>query len=157
MQKPETIELSPILEPSPVAFTMDTIGWKILFFIVLLSICFALYKYFLHYKSNAYRRYAISEITKIAIDNIDSTSVLIVQVMFQLKQTALQSYSKKMVASLEGQAWLQFLDEKGKVKAFSKHRDIISDAIYKNEFNNGNDFNRDDFIKMSINWIKNHA
>ena len=157
MQELETLELSPVLEPSQLVFTMDTIGWQIVFIFLLLSLCFGLYKYFRYYTSNAYRRYAISETTKIPTYNLKSIDALIVQVMFQLKQTALQTYNRKTVASLEGQEWLNFLDEKGKTKTFSSYHDVISDAIYKNKFSNETDFNQDDFITVSINWIKNHA
>jgi len=157
MQELETIELSPVLEPSPVVFTMDTIGWKILFILLLMFLCFGIYRYYRYYKSNAYRRYAVSEIKKISTDNLESIDALIVQVMFQLKQTALQTYNRKTVASLEGQEWLNFLDEKGKTKTFSGYHDVISKAVYKNKFSNEPNFNQDDFIKMSINWINNHA
>jgi hypothetical protein len=157
MQQNENIQLLPIIEADPVKFTMDTIGWKVLFFMLILTVVFIAYNYYMNYKKNAYRRDAISIISEIALRNNNSMSALIAQIMFQLKRTALQSYDKKTVASLEGIKWLHFLDEKGKGNTFSKYQEIITDAVYKNEFKNRNDFNRDEFVNMSINWIKKHA
>ena len=77
--------------------------------------------------------------------------------MFELKQTALQSYDRKTVAALEGEKWLQFLDKTIKQSTFSKHHDIIAKAIYKDEFKKNDNFNLNDFADMSIKWIKNHA
>ncbi len=151
------IQLKPIIEADSVQFSMDTIGWKVLFFLLLMSMVFMAYKYYLNYKNNTYRRRAISEILEIDQQTEKSISALISEIMFQIKQTALQTYDRNNVASLEGVSWLQFLDETGKGNPFSKYQDIITDSVYKNEFKNKNDFNRDDFVKMSINWIKNHA
>jgi len=157
MQQTENIQLMPIIEAEPMMFTMDTIGWKVLFFLLFLTVVFIVYNYYMHYKNNAYRRDAILKISEMALNDTISKSDLITQTMFQIKQTALQSYNKKTVASLEGIKWLQFLDAKVKGNIFSKYQNIINDAVYKNEFKNKNDFNRDEFINMSINWIKKHA
>ncbi len=100
---------------------------------------------------------AILKIKELSKDNKSSVSVLISQIMFELKQTALQSYGRKTVAALEGKKWLQFLDKTLKQSTFTKHHDIIVSAIYKDEFKKNDSFNLNDFADMSINWIKKHA
>ncbi len=112
MQQNENIQLKPIIEADPVQFSMDTIGWKVLFFMLLCMIIFAVYKYYLHYKKNKYRREAIQSISEIEANKEYSVSSLIVQIMFLIKQTALQTYGRNEVASLEGAKWLKFLDKK---------------------------------------------
>jgi hypothetical protein len=153
----ESIKLNPIIEADPIPFTMDTIGWKFMFVMLLIVLVYMVYKYYANYTRNAYRREAISEINSIIHNEINATASSISQIMFILKQTALQSYDRNIVASLEGEKWLVFLDSKLNQTGFTKHHEIIASAIYKNEFNDTNSFSLTDFSKMSIKWIKNHA
>ena len=157
MLQNEKIQLNPIIDADPVQFTMDTIGWKIVIALLLSAMVVMIYKYYLHYKKNAYRRVAVSKIKELSQDSKSSMSFLISQIMFELKQTALQSYDRKTVAALEGEKWLQFLDKTIKHSTFSKHHDIIASAIYKDEFVKNDTFNLNEFSEMSINWIKKHA
>ncbi len=157
MQQDQDIQLNPIIDAVPVQFTTDTIGWKILFIMLFFLLGYMVYKYYLGYKKKAYRREAVSIIEDLAQDNKSSMSFLISQIMFQLKQTALQSYDRKTVASLEGKGWLLFLDNKIKQPSFSRHHDVIASAVYKNEFNENDSFTINEFAAMSINWIKKHA
>ena len=152
----QTVELGALLEASPVPFSMDTIGWKILFGILTLLILQLLYKYYKFYKSNAYRRVAILKITQLAVANQNSSVYLISEIMFQLKQTALETYSRTEVASLKGLQWLQFLDNKGKTTDFSKNETVITEALYNNELDESNQFNSNAFVASSIKWIKTH-
>lgn len=157
MQLEENIKLSPIIDADPIPFTMDTLGWKVLFFIVFLTILFIAYKYYLKYKHNAYRRKAIAKIQALIKLETASNSVLISKIMFLIKQTALQTYNRKTVASLEGKPWLTFLDKTLNQSFYINHHEVIASAIYKNEFKKDISFNKNDFANMSIKWIKNHA
>ena len=136
---------------------MDTIGWKVLFFILFCMIVFAAYKYYLHYKKNKYRREAIQSISEIEANKENSVSSLIVQIMFLIKQTALQTYGRNEVASLEGENWLEFLDKKVKGVNFKQYQKVINDAVYLDKYDQTNSFSKDDFIRMSKKWINEHA
>ncbi len=157
MEQGENIRLKPIIEADPVLFTMDTIGWKIVFLILLGALAYLVYRYYQHYRNGKYRREAISKIADIGRNNANSVSSTITQIMFHLKQTALKTYDRKTVASLEGKRWLQFLDEKVKGSYFLNVHEVIVNAIYKDEYDKNGDFNKSDFVKMSIKWIKDHA
>ena len=157
MLQDNTIELSPIIEATPVAFTFDAIGWKVLFFLLFLTMLFFIYKYHLHYKKKQYRRDAIKNINTLNSTKNISINELVSGIMFQLKQTALHTYNKQAVASLKGTNWLQFLDKKVKGSHFLKDQKTITDAVYKDTYNASNQFNPDHFVKMSLKWIKNHA
>jgi hypothetical protein len=157
VQQEENIKLSPIIDADPIPFTMDTLGWKVLFFIVFLTILFIAYKYYVNYKHNAYRREAIAEIQALINNETESSSAFISKIMFLIKQTALQTYDRKTVASLKGETWLTFLDKTLNQSFYINHQEIIASALYKNEFNNDNTFSKNDFANMSIKWIKNHA
>jgi len=77
--------------------------------------------------------------------------------MFQVKLTALHTFGRKKVASLEGEQWLQFLDKSVKNSNFDQYHDVIFRAVYKDEFLPSSDFNKEVFINSTIKWIKNHA
>ncbi len=157
MLQDQDIKLNPIITPDPIPFTMDTMGWKVLFLLLFLLILFIAYRFFKHYKQNAYRRDAISQIQNLISNNKNGATTIIAQIMFLLKQTALQTYDRKQVASLEGENWLVFLDSKLNQSVFVKHKDIIASAIYKNELDNSVTFEIKDFANSSIKWIKHHA
>jgi hypothetical protein len=157
MLQDQDIKLNPIIIPDPIPFTMDTLGWKILFLLLFLLILYIAYKYYIKYKQNGYRREAVSQIQNLITNNKNTASTTISQTMFILKQTALQTYNRKQVASLEGENWLVFLDSKWNHSEFIKYKDVIASAVYKNEFNNSGHFEVTEFANNSINWIKHHA
>lgn len=157
MLQDQDIKLNPIITPDPIPFTMDTVGWKVLFFLLFLLILFIAYRIFKNYKQNAYRRDAISQIQNLVANNKNGVTTIISQIMFLLKQTALQTYNRKQVASLEGENWLVFLDSKLNQSVFIKHKDVIASAIYKNEIVHSDTFEIKSFADNSIKWIKHHA
>ncbi len=157
MQEQYSIQLKPVIEPTPAAFSMDTIGWKFLLFVLLFGILYAIYKFFIHYKSNQYRREAIAKIQSINANSEITIPNLITLVMIQIKQTALRTFGRKKVASMEGEQWLQFLDNSAKSSNFNQYQDVILKAIYKNEFLDNSDFKKGDFVNLSLKWIKEHA
>jgi len=115
------------------------------------------YKYYLHYKKNKYRREAIQSISEIEFNKEYSVSSLIVEIMFLIKQTALQTYGRNKVASLEGEKWLEFLDKKVKGVNFKQYQKVINDAVYLDKYDQTNSFSKGDFIRISKKWINEHA
>ena len=153
----QTIELGTLVEASPVPFSMDTIGWKVLFGMFALFILWLLYRYYKSYQKNAYRRTAVLKIKQLEQAHQNNDASLISEIMFQLKQTALKTYNRTEVASLKGLQWLQFLDEKGKMTHFSMNEQVIKGALYSNQLDNAQHFNSAEFTASSIIWIRKHA
>lgn len=157
MQEVQNIQLSPIIEPSPIPFTMETIGWKFVFALLLIVILFSIYKYLKYYKSNAYRREAISQINLLNTNSNLSSSQLIESTMFQLKKTAIQSYGRKKVAALYGKEWLLFLEESVQEVSFQPYYETIHKSLYNKNLEPTTSFNKNQFVNASVNWIKKHA
>jgi hypothetical protein len=157
MEPTENIQLSPLMEPGPVAFSMDTIGWKILFVLLLIIIMYSVYKFYLHYKHNKYRRTAVAKIIEISQLPDNELPSIITQIMFQIKQTALQTYGREKVAALQGDQWLQFLEETANGVRFLVYKEGIMNSVYKGEISSEVVFDKNDFVKNSIKWIKSHA
>ncbi len=157
MQELEDIQLNPIIEPTRVPFSFDAIGWKILIVFIILLTIYLLYKYYLNFKKNQYRRDAVFKISEIQNNSENSITEIVKQTMFQIKLTALETFGRNKVASLEGINWLQFLNESGKNTNFELYQEEIINAVYQDEFIENSNFNKDEFTKTSIKWIKNHA
>ncbi|MFD1293743.1 DUF4381 domain-containing protein [Lutibacter holmesii] len=141
-----------ILEPDPLPFTFETIGWKVLAVLLLIVLVFTLYKQFKLYKKNTYRRVAIKKIEAIesstAQNEINNLNIV-------LKQVAITTFGRENVANLFGNEWLVFLDSKSKKGEFLKYEVDFFDAIYKNKKVNKSTLK--EICKTSKNWIKTHA
>lgn len=151
------LELGEILEVEPIPFTFDTLGWKIVAIALLLLLAHFIYKFYLKYKSNQYRREAVIEIESLNVDSELTESAFITQSILVLKRIAMQTFSRQEVASLNGEAWLSFLDKKVTGVNFRKYAKEIEEAVYKDKFNPSSNYNKTEFYTMSIKWIKNHA
>ncbi|WP_066220878.1 DUF4381 domain-containing protein [Formosa haliotis] len=151
------LAMGDIIEPAPVPFTFDTIGWKIVFALMILLLVFIGYKIYKHYKKKQYLREAIAQIQVLQHQtDLDAVS-FINAVMFQLKQTALQTFGRQQVAGLHGADWLQFLDDKVQGSNYKGDEALILAAVYKHEVSDSASFNRELFSNKSINWIRKHA
>jgi len=150
------LELGSILEPDPIPFSFDTLGWKIVFMVLVLLWLYTIYRLLIKYKHNKYKRDAIVEIKEL-IKNDHPESKFITNVLLVLKRTALQSYSRLDVASLQGDDWLTFLDKKVSGINFIKYKNHISNAVYRDMFEPSTEFDKEEFSRMTIKWIKNHA
>ncbi|TNJ42512.1 DUF4381 domain-containing protein [Tamlana fucoidanivorans] len=149
--------LQPIIEPDPITFTLETLGWKLIGVVLLVLVLFIVYNMFIRYKQRGYRRAAIQEIQSISKQDKQEVYPAIAKVMFLLKQTALRTYSKNEVASLSGRDWLALMDSKVKSSYFEQHEAVISNAVYQNKYNTESSFDIEEFIQTSIKWIKDHA
>jgi hypothetical protein len=95
-------------QPAPPAWIPQTIGWYVLFgVVVLLLLWFAIHA-LRRWLVNRYRREALREL---AIATPGQFSAL-------LKRTALVAWPREKVASLSGDAWLKFLSDAGATESF---------------------------------------
>lgn len=143
-----------ILEPDPLPFTFDTIGWKILFGILLLVAVIAFYKWIKLYQKNKYRRTAIKKLQLIEAE-VAQSPYKINQLNIILKQVAIVTFGREQVAGLYGNDWFLFLDSKNKKSEFTKYSVNFSNAIY-------NDTEVDQttlksIYKITKTWINEHS
>ena len=150
LNEPEA--MGTILEPDPLPFTFETIGWKILAVLLVLIFLITLYNQIKLYKKNEYRRVAIKKLEVIesskAQNQINNLNII-------LKQVAITSFGREQAAELFGDDWLAFLDTKSKKSQFVKYSVHFSDAIYKNK--EVDEITLKEIYKTTKNWIKTHA
>ena len=94
-------KLHDFYQPVPPAWTPQTIGWYILFALIgLLAIWTTVYL-FRKWLTNRYRREALHELVHLPPQQFSEL----------LKRTALTAWPREKVASLNGSAWLEFLNQ----------------------------------------------
>lgn len=149
------IVLDKIKEPPPVQFSFDTIGWKVLF-IVLIGICiFYAFKILIRYRKMAYKRDAHKKLTNLEqVLNISNCNQSIEQMAVELKLVAIQSYGRTTVANLYGKQWIEFLKNSAKSISFEQYESFYMNAIYHQEVTIGE---AKTLLKISKQWINHHA
>jgi hypothetical protein len=106
--KPAALDkLHDFYQPPAPSWAPQTIGWYVVFGLLLLLAAWAAWRLAVHWRRNRYRREALRELEHA---NIAAVPAL-------LKRTGLAAWPRKEVASLSGEPWLEFLEAHG---GFSK-------------------------------------
>jgi hypothetical protein len=101
-------KLHDFYQPQPPSWAPQTIGWYVVFALVLLLAAWGAWHVFASWRLNRYRREALREIEAVDVSAIPAL----------LKRTALAAWPREEVASLSGEAWLQFLAKHGNDSSF---------------------------------------
>jgi Domain of unknown function (DUF4381) len=94
-------KLHDFYQPPPAAWTPQTAGWYVVFSVIGLLILWFAARTVRRWIANRYRRAALRELATVAPQQYSTL----------LKRTALAAWPRDKVASLNGPAWLKFLDE----------------------------------------------
>ena len=143
-----------ILEPDPLPFTFETIGWKIVGTVLLIVAIVLFYKWLKLYQKNKYRRGAVQKLKLIETQDTES-QYKINQLNIILKQVAIITFGREQVAQLYGNDWFAFLDSKIKKSEFAKYSMNFSDAIYKNK--EVDETTLKSIYKITKTWINEHS
>ncbi|MCH4821751.1 DUF4381 domain-containing protein [Gramella lutea] len=142
------LENARLQEPAPIPFTFETIGWKILGIVILVSILIILLLWIRNYIKNRYRREALQELNIINTNEINETFRI-------LKNTAIKAYGREKVGNLYGNKWLSFLEETGKEVKMLEFENAIFNSIYRDKKIDQNIYSR--ITENSKKWIRTHA
>lgn len=86
-------------------------GWQILGGVAVVAIIVLLFRFFLRWQANRYRREALRLLDTGRISDSALGELL--------KRVALTAFGRERVASLNGPAWLEFLDHTGDTREFT--------------------------------------
>lgn len=131
-------------EPTPISMWPETEGWLWLGLGVVTLLVYLGIKWFKHYQANAYRREAVSELTR-AGDDAGAIAEIV-------RRVALMAYSRSKVAGLYGEDWLRFLDNaRGKPGFDSDLGRKMNSAPYN--------INSEPVLglnHLAVDWVKRH-
>jgi hypothetical protein len=98
--------------PEAIHSVLPAPGWWLLGLLILALLGYGSYRLWRYWRSNAYRREALLELTQLQANwrqHNDSVEYLR-QFTLLLKRVALTHYPRQTVAALTGDAWVSFLD-----------------------------------------------
>jgi hypothetical protein len=105
--------LREIFLPGPVSWMPQTIGWYVVFGIVLLLAGWRVYRSFRRLRANRYRRFALEELEVIEkeLQQPEKRANALAEIPVLVKRTVLSAFPRTDVAGLSGETWLAFLDK----------------------------------------------
>ncbi|MDX1695354.1 MAG: DUF4381 domain-containing protein [Ketobacteraceae bacterium] len=147
--------LAPIHLPDPVSQWPPAPGWWILGALLLTLLAGLVIWQVKRYRKYAFRREALARLQHIEQHKDHLTSVEVAsQLSGLLKQVAITLFGRQHTASLSGEAWLRFLDDKGKTDAFTQGPGrALADDIYRP----GATVDLDGIFKLGKQWIEKQS
>jgi hypothetical protein len=106
-------KLHEILLPDPVGWIPQTIGWYVVFGLILVVAGWWVYGRFRRFQKNRYRRFALAELAVIEreLQQPEKRAKALAEIPVLVKWTALSAFQRSDVAALTGENWLAFLDQ----------------------------------------------
>jgi len=144
-------KIKPLMEPLPVPFAFETIGWTLLFWIGIVLIATIIVRFIISYQKNKYRRDALKILSNLKLDDSHKINQ---QIAAQLKLVAIQSYGRTAVAHLSGKDWTSFLQTKSNAIQTEHLEGFLMECLYRNKFDIAQ---TKQFLTYSKKWIKSHA
>lgn len=139
--------LHDIVLTEPVTYLPQTTAWYVLFAILLIMIVVAAIVWRRHARRNRYRKLALRRLTDIAERRAYG------EIPALVKRTALCAYAREDVASLSGDAWLEFLDESYGGHEFTEGAGHILPSL---AYGPSDAVSSDDVVPLIKRWIRKH-
>ncbi len=124
--------LHDIAVPPPVPWWPPAPGWYVVGGIALVFLGLVAWAAVIRWRRDRYRREAIRALDRILRDSRASSSMSAIAEL--VKRIALAAYPRDRVASLNGDAWLAFLDATGGTDAFTRGAgQVLRDVAYRKD------------------------
>jgi hypothetical protein len=155
-------KLHEIFLPDPVGWMPQTIGWYVVFGIILLGMCWWGYSRLCRFRANRYRRVALAELAVLERDlrQPEKRGKALAEIPALLKGTALSAYPRTDIASLSGEKWLAFLDKSMGGRGFMEGEGhLLPELAYapSARISNLPDETISKLLQLVRLWIKKHA
>ncbi len=139
-----------VVPPDAVSWLPQTAGWAWAGLALLIVTIRWGWVRLLHWYHNRYRREATEQLLQIA-----SADCSVGQINRVLKLTALAAFSRKQVAPLSGQAWVDFLNSQCESPVFDVQQgQLLAEAGYTNTALE--DSSAGQLVKAGLAWIALH-
>lgn len=130
---PELAQLRDIHLPHPIEWWPLAIGWFALIALACIAIMSFIFFTRRHYNHNRHKQFALNllDIYQNDYKQQANSQLSSAQLSELLKRVALVYYPRKEVASLQGQAWIDFLTQTSKNVDFNTIRDLLLALPYQ--------------------------
>lgn len=148
-------QLADIHLPDPVSAWPPAPGWWLLALLIIGLVIGAIVFLVQRYRKRAWRREALAYLRELQtrqdqLPGTDMASAL----SGLLKQVAITRFGRHQTASLSGDTWLRFLDDKGKTTAFTQGPGrALGDDIYRPDAV----IDVEGLFKLSQEWIEKQS
>jgi hypothetical protein len=138
-------KLHDFYQPPPPAWIPQTIGWYIVFAVIALVAMWMTIHTLRRWLANRYRREALRELALLQPEQFSTL----------LKRTALSAWPREKVASLSGEAWLNFLNESAENNSFHQTpgNRIEEIALHSQTLSSEDE---QTLRKITAEWIRRH-
>jgi hypothetical protein len=138
-------KLHDFYQPPPPAWTPQTIGWYVVFAVIALLAMWMTIHSLRRWLGNRYRREALRELALLQPEQFSTL----------LKRTALSAWPREKVASLSGDAWLNFLNKTAGDSIFQRNPGSrIEEVSLRPVTLSGND--EQELRRLTAEWIRRH-
>lgn len=143
-----------LIEPESIAYSFNTLGWYLVFGLLVLLVLFVAIRQYWKYRKNAYRREAVTQIKDFIQQKNEN---LVFELNELLKRMTIMLYGRKKVASLYGLEWFNFL-----VSTSNKQSSVSTEnfneftkALYNNSYEL-TETQKTELAEFAILWVENH-
>lgn len=153
MSEPESLaQLKDIHLPAAISWWPPAPGWMILSASVLLLLLGIIYGFALYYRHRQAKRQALRLLQTYQQEYFNgvSSQMISVKVSELLRRVALVYYPREQVASLQGEAWLDFLNTTGKNVDFY----TVKESLLHLPYQEYQDVNLKPLLDLAQIWIK---
>ncbi len=147
--------LGQLIEPSPISFTPEAPGWKVMLLLLLAVIFLISLAWWFYYRKNRYRQIAIQFLQDLESATGKTHLSLVYSANMLLKRIAMQQYGRERTAGLREQEWLDFLNATGKSVGFDEEDRKLLSLLYENS-KTIEENQIQAFIVKTKQWIKTH-
>ena len=158
---PKVQGIKEIALPDPVSYIPQTVGWWILLGVVGLLLAWWVYRRYIQWCGNRYRRQALMELAMIEeqLSRGSGRISALAAISALIKRTAIEAFGRSSVAELSGDVWLEFLDRTGSTDVFTQGSGRLLPAFAYAKQETLNEMSKetiDQVLALVKDWINQH-
>jgi hypothetical protein len=140
-----------VILPEPIGVYPLAEGWYMLAALLFTFVLYFGIKLLRLFLASRYKREALKELKE--IQNLENNSIKYKKLLQLLRRTAIITYGREAVSTLDGDNWWDFLNQK---KQFfqKEHQLVATTLLYQEQEPSEDDINS--FAKACKKWIKKH-
>ncbi len=151
----QSLPLKDIHLPSTISWWPLALGWWIVLgFIILVILAWWFRRYIKAWLAPSLQSIALAQLEAITVDYHLTTQQKVQRISQLLRQSAMSSYPRDVVAGLAGERWLEFLDDKNPEKPFSSG---VGRSLIEAPYRPDAELDIDALVKLARDWLHQNS